>query len=262
MLQGEGEAKPYPSLRMVVAFGINPPLDEHLRALEEAGLFGNNAYGMSECLAYFALRPRNTAHAEAMYGGGVVVNPASGMRIRSTETGELCPPGAEGELEVNGPTLMLEYADNPEANAKAWTKDGWLRTGDLAYLREDGCLVYISRINDMLRLSGFLVSPAEIEAELEKDPAVAQAQVISINTERGVRAFGFVLPSGEGAVDEQALIARCRASLANYKCPIRVVTVADWPYAISPNTIKIQRVKLRDQAQALYDAERNAADKG
>ena len=263
MLEGEVERKPYPTLQMVVAFGINPPLDEHIRAFERAGIFANNAYGMSECLAYFALRPRpedgfEGPMAEAMYGGGLVINPASGMRIRNTETEELCPPGEEGELEVSGPTLMLEYADNPEANAKSWTVDGWLRTGDLAYLREDGCLVYISRINDMLRLSGFLVSPAEIEAELEKDPAVEQAQVISINTEKGVRAFGFVLPSGEGVVDEPALIARCRASLANYKCPVRVVTVEDWPYAISPNTIKIQRVKLRDQAQALYDVERSS----
>lgn len=192
MLEGEATQQPYPTLRMVVAFGINPPLEEHIRAFERAGIFGNNAYGMSECLAYFALRPRpehgfDGPMAEAMYGGGRVINPASGMRIRNTETGALCQPGEEGELEVSGPTLMLEYADNPDANAKAWTEDGWLRTGDLAYLREDGCLVYISRINDMLRLSGFLVSPAEIEAELEKDPAVEQAQVISINTEKGVR---------------------------------------------------------------------------
>ena len=255
MLEREAEAVPYPSLRTVVAFGINPPLDEHLQAFEKAGIFTNNAYGMSECLAYLTLRPRDVPMAEAMYGGGVPVNPASRLRIRNTETGALCPPGEEGELEVAGPTLMLEYADNPEANAKAWTADGWLRTGDLAYQRDDGCLVYISRINDMLRLSGFLVSPAEIEAELEKDPSVAQAQVISINTEKGVRAFGFVLPSGEGQVNEPALIARCRATLANYKCPIRIEQVDDWPYAVSPNTIKIQRVKLRDRAQALYDAE-------
>lgn len=259
MLEGESEQLPYPSLRMVVAFGVNPPLQDHLDAFERAGIFGNNAYGMSECLAYFALRPRDVPLAEAMYGGGVVISPNSGMRIRNVETGALCEAGQEGELEVSGPTLMLEYADNPEANAKAWTEDHWLRTGDLCSLRQDGCLVYISRINDMLRLSGFLVSPAEIEAELEKDPAVEQAQVISINTERGVRAFGFVLPSGEGAVDEARLIAHCRAQLANYKCPIRVVPVQEWPLAISPNTIKIQRVKLRDQAQALYDSERQSA---
>ena len=258
MLKGEDAQKPYPSLRMAVAFGINPPLQEHLDALEQAGIFGSNAYGMSECLAYFALRPRDVPMAEAMYGGGDVVNSASGMRIRNLGTGELCLPGEEGELEVNGPTLMLEYADNPQANAKTWTEDGWLRTGDLGYLREDGCLVYLSRINDMLRLSGFLVSPAEIEAELEKDAAVEQAQVISINTKRGVRAFGFVLLSGEGALNEAALIAHCRAQLANYKCPVRIVPIDEWPLAISPNTIKIQRVKLRDQAQALFDIEQNA----
>ena len=259
MLESEAEEKPYPSIRVLVAFGVNPPMEEHISAFEKAGLYGNNAYGMSECLAYFALRPRDVPHAEAMYGGGRVINPASGMRIRNLETGGLCAPGEEGELEVNGPTLMLEYGDNPEVNAKAWTEDGWLRTGDLAYLREDRTLVYVSRINDMLRLSGFLVSPAEIEAELEKDPAVEQAQVISINTERGVRAFGFVLPSGEGTFDEARLIAHCRQQLANYKCPIRIVPVQEWPLAISPNTIKIQRVKLRDHAQALYDSEHSPA---
>ena len=259
MLEQEASQQPYPSLRRVVAFGINPPLQDHLDAFERAGIFGNNAYGMSECLAYFSFPSRDRPMAEAMHGGGYVMNPASGMRIRNLETGELCAPGEEGELEVNGPTLMLEYADNPDANAKAWTEDGWLRTGDLGYLREDNCLMYLSRINDMLRLSGFLVAPAEIEAELEKDPSVEQAQVISINTERGVRAFGFVLLSGEGVFDEAALIAACRAQLANYKCPVRIVPIKEWPLAVSPNTIKIQRAQLRDQAQALYDSERQVA---
>ncbi len=259
MLEGEAAQRPYPSLRLVVAFGVNPPLAEHLAAFERAGIFANNAYGMSECLAYFALRPRDVPLAEAMHGGGFVINPASGMRIRNTDTGALCQPEEPGELEVCGPTLMLEYADNPDANAKAWTADGWLRTGDLGYLRADGCLVYISRINDMLRLSGFLVSPAEIEAELEKEPAVEKAQVISINTERGVRAFGFVELAAGASFDEAALIARCREQLANYKCPIRVVAIDEWPLAISPNTIKIQRVKLRDRAQALYDSTKQSA---
>jgi fatty-acyl-CoA synthase len=259
MLQGEAELQPYPSLRTTIAFGINPPLQSHLDAFARAGIFTSNAYGMSECLAYMALRPRNVPLAEAMYGGGEVVNPASGMRIRNTESGALCPAGEPGELEVNGPTLMLEYADNPAANAKAWTEDGWLRTGDLCSIREDGCLVYVSRLGDMLRLSGFLVSPAEIEAELEKEPGVEKAQVISINTERGVRAFGFVELKAGAAFDEAALIARCRQNLANYKCPARIVTVTEWPLAISPNTIKIQRVRLRDQAQAMYDTAQQSA---
>lgn len=259
MLQGEAQERPYPSLRVVISFGVNPPLQSHLAAFERAGIYANNAFGMSECLAYMALRPRDVPMAEAMFGGGFPVNPASGIRVRDQETGELCPPGVPGEIEVSGPTLMLEYADNPEANAKAWTDDGWLRTGDLGQMREDGCLVYLSRINDMLRLSGFLVSPAEIEAELEQEPGVEKAQVISINTERGVRAFGFVEMKPDAAFDEQALIARCRRNLANYKCPVRVVAVDEWPLAVSPNTIKIQRVKLRDQAQALHDASRQTA---
>lgn len=259
MLEGEAKQHPYPSLRIVISFGINPPLQSHLDAFERAGIYANNAFGMSECLAYMALRPRTVPLAEAMFGGGFPVNPASGMRVRDQETGELCPPGVPGEIEVSGPTLMLEYADNPEANAKAWTEDGWLRTGDLGQMREDGCLVYLSRINDMLRLSGFLVSPAEIEAELEQEPGVQKAQVISINTVRGVRAFGFVELKPGAAFDEQALIARCRQKLANYKCPVRIVAVDEWPLAVSPNTIKIQRVKLRDRAQALYDASRQSA---
>ncbi|MCA8927074.1 MAG: AMP-binding protein [Alphaproteobacteria bacterium] len=250
MLEGEAEQRPYPSLRLVIAFGVNPPLPSHREAFERAGIYANNAFGMSECLAYMALRPRDVPLAEAMFGGGFPVNPASGIRVRDQETGDLCPPGVPGEIEVSGPTLMLEYADNPEANARAWTEDGWLRTGDLGQMREDGCLVYLSRINDMLRLSGFLVSPAEIEAELEKEPGIAKAQVISINTARGVRAFGFVELKPDADFDEQALIARCRRNLANYKCPVRVVAVEEWPLAISPNTIKIQRVKLREWAEA------------
>jgi fatty-acyl-CoA synthase len=264
MLEAEADQRPYPSLDMVVAFGINPPLQSHMDAFAHAGMFTSSAYGMSECLAYFTLRPRPTPERnvpieEAMFGGGDVVSADSGMRIRNTETGDLCAAGESGELEVNGPTLMLEYADNPEANGKAWTEDGWLRTGDLCYLREDGCLVFLSRINDMLRLSGFLVSPAEIEAELEKEPGVEKAQVISINTDRGVRAFGFVEMTAGGVFDEASLIARCRQNLANYKCPVRAVVIDEWPLAISPNTIKIQRVKLREMAQEFYDQSQQTA---
>ena len=74
-----------------------------------------------------------------------------------------------------------------------------------------------------------------------------------------MRAFGFVELKPGTAFDEPALIDRCRRKLANYKCPVRIVAVEEWPLAVSPNTIKIQRVKLRDRAQALYDASGDAS---
>ena len=97
-------------------------------------------------------------------------------------------------------------------------------------------------------LGGFLASPAEIEAELQGDPSVDGAQVVSAAAASGTRAVGFVTLKPSGTFDEAALIARCKASLARFKVPERVFCLDAFPSTTGPNGTKVQRHRLRDMA--------------
>lgn len=259
MLAAREEERPFPSLCACPSFGANPPLARYLDLVERRGLPAINAYGMSECLALFALQPVDDPVEVRTMGGGFPLAPESGVRVRDPETGRPCAAGEAGEIEVSGPTLMLGYADDPAVNARAWTEDGWLRTGDLGTMEPDGRMTYLSRMGDMLRLAGFLVSPAEIEAELERDQSVLQAQVVGIHTARGQKAFAFVRLVPGAVLDEAGLRARCRARLADYKAPVRVAALDAFPVTESPNAVKIQRHRLRALAQETWDAEQVTA---
>ena len=104
-------------------------------------------------------------------GGGVPVSPLAHVRVRDPETGELLGPGQPGALEMAGPSLMVGYYGNEKATAAAMTADGYVRTGDLGQLDGRGGFTFLSRMGDVLRLSGFLVNPLEIEMHIQKVPA-------------------------------------------------------------------------------------------
>ena len=144
---------------------------------------------------------------------------------------------------------MLEYADNPDATAKAFTPDGFLRTGDLGRMREDGSFVYLARMGDVLRLAGFLTNPMDIEKELETDPAVLEAQVVQARVGTRDRAVAFVLLTGDTAFDEARCIQRCRERLADYKVPLRVIALDAFPVTESANAVKVRKTDLRKMAE-------------
>ena len=146
---------------------------------------------------------------------------------------------------------MVGYYGNEAATAQAMTADGYVRTGDLAQLDGRGGFTFLSRMGDVLRLSGFLVNPLEIETHIQKLPAIADCQTIAVPRPEGVRAVSFVILKPGATLDEAATIAHCRHGLANYKVPLRVFAVDDFPKTPSPNGFKIQRGKLREMAERL-----------
>ena len=152
---------------------------------------------------------------------------------------------------VKGPSLMAGYYQNPEATAAAFTADGFLHTGDLGYLEADGRFVFLTRMGDVLRLGGFLVSPAEIENHLQKHATVDGAQVVGVQTATAPRAVAFVTLKPGANFDEAALRDWCRSGLAGYKVPMRVVRLDEFPVTASANGMKILRTRLRDMAAAL-----------
>lgn len=145
--------------------------------------------------------------------------PDTDCRIVDPETGKVCSFGEVGELQVRGPQVMQGYWNLPEETEKA-LKDGWLLTGDMASMDEEGYVSIMDRKKDMIIASGFNIYPREVEEVLFEHPAIQEAAVIGVpDTYRGetVKAF-IVLKSGK-TVTEEELEAYCREKLAAYKVP-------------------------------------------
>lgn len=212
-------------------------------------------YGASEVQALMARQPADADAERRALGGGIPVSGEIDVRVRDQETGELLPQEESGELEIRGPNVMSGYVNNPQAEKETFTDDGYVRTGDLGYLTKDG-FVYLTRLGDTLRLSGFLVSPREIEAYLEGLPSIAAAQVVGASTERGTRPIAFVVMEEGHELDEAQVTNQCQEGMAKFKVPKRVIALEDFPKVDSANGPKVQRNKLRELAEeSLEDRE-------
>src|SRR5690606_9360387 len=153
-----------------------------------------------------------------------------------------------GEIEISTPSLMKGYLDNEEATAKAIDAQGYFRTGDLGHTTDDRSFIFHARRGDFLRLSGFLVNPLEIENFIENLDGVANCQVVGVAHEGKTVPVAFVIAEPGRPLQEQAIIASCKAQLAGFKVPLRVGIVDAFPVVESANSNKIQRGKLQEQA--------------
>jgi fatty-acyl-CoA synthase len=223
------------------------PLRADARGLKVVGL-----YGSSELQALLARQAHSLPVAQRMPGGGKPVSDKLRVRARDPETQIIQPHGTSGELEFFAPSAMVGYFENEEATAEAFTGDGWFKSGDFGHTTEDGGFVFVARLGDAMRLSGFLVSPVEIEDVLQAHPGVAAAQVVGADTGDGVRPVAFVIPKPGTAFDEAALIAHCKSQIAGFKVPARIVALDAFPVTPGANATKIQKSKLREIAQALF----------
>jgi acyl-CoA synthetase (AMP-forming)/AMP-acid ligase II len=144
--------------------------------------------------------------------------------------------GDVGEILVQSPTIMREYLDDPAATAEAIV-DGWLHTGDLGTIGEDGCLRIVGRSKDMFIVGGFNAYPAEIENALLRHPDVQQVAVIGVPDERlGEVGMAFVVPAG--SADGEAILKWCRDEMANYKVPRRIEFVDALPMNATGKVVK------------------------
>jgi fatty-acyl-CoA synthase len=150
---------------------------------------------------------------------------------------------------------MVGYFGDEAATRAALTPDGFFRSGDLGYTTGDGRFVFVARMGDALRLGGFLVSPAEIEAVLAEHPCVAAAQVVGARTKSGLEPAAFVILAQGAVFDEAALVAHCAARMAKYKVPVRVQAIDAFPVTPGANATKIQKHKLREMAERALGAD-------
>ena len=252
LLDARSAERPYPSVELVGQANLHPAHADIAVRAEARGIIATGLYGSSELQALFSRRdPREPAEMRGR-AGGVPASAVAKVRARDTETQQLCAPGQAGELEFFAPeSRFVEYFSNSEATAEAFTSDGWFKSGDLGIVEPGGGFTYLARIGDTLRLGGFLVSPAEIEAVVQEHPQVESCQVVGARTQDSVRPVAFVLRRGAAQLDEAAVIAHVSSRLAKYKVPVRVVAVDEFPITPSANGSKVQKTKLRDMADAL-----------
>lgn len=242
--------RPFPSVKWAGYAAFNAALAALPEQAEARSLLLCGLYGMSEVQALYSSRPSGAAVELRKLGGGVPTSPLGHVRVRDPESGMLLGAGHPGLLECAGPSLMVGYYGNDAATAETLTADGYVRTGDLAELDGDGGFTFLSRMGDVLRLSGFLVNPLEIESHIQAVAGISACQTIALPRPEGVRAVSFVILEAGATLDEAAVIAHCRRGLANYKVPVRVFALPEFPVTPSPNGPKIQRARLRDLAAA------------
>ena len=172
------------------------------------------------------------------------------MRVRDPDTGAEQPPGRSGELELKGPSAMAGYFGDEAATARAVTGDGWLRTGDLGHVLDDGSFIFETRMGDVLRLGGYLVAPTEIEAYIQRHPTIEACQIVGVAGADGLTPVAFVTLRAGASFYEAGLRRFCADGLARFKVPARIFALDAFPMTASANGSKVQRSKLREMAQA------------
>ncbi len=192
------------------------------------------------------------------------VQPHVELKIVDPDTGETCPPNVPGEICCRGYVVMKGYYKMPEETAKAIDKDGWLHSGDIGQVDEDGYYKITGRLKDMIIRGGENIYPREIEEFLMTNPRVEQCEVVGApDPKYGEIVCAFVIPAkGDTTLTDVDLREYCRNKIAFYKTPSHFFVVKQFPQTASG---KVQKFKLRDlakemlgiQDQKLFEDEKN-----
>jgi len=195
------------------------------------------AYGLSEASPNVVMS--DWRDAEALRVEGLAL-PLPGVEVRISP---------EREIQVRGWSVMQGYCNNPEATAKAFTEDGWLRTGDLGELTSDGRLRMSGRLKDVFRVGGENVAPAEVEEVLLAHPAVETAQVIGVPDARlGEVPCAYVTLKSGFEISEEELKNWTKEKIANFRVPRYLRIVDDFEAIGMTASGKVQKAKLKEHA--------------
>ena len=243
MLQVPGiESYDLKSLRFLVSGGSPCPIPI-IEGFSKFGVVFMQGYGMTETSPSALL----LRAADAVRKAGSVGKPFVHVEVKVVnEKGQEIQPGEVGEVLIRGKSVMKGYWKNPEATAEA-IQDGWMRSGDLARVDEDGYIYIVDRKKDMIISGGENIYPAEVEQVLYKHPEVLEAAVIGVPDPKwGESALALVVAKPGTSPAPENLIEHCRRNLAKYKCPKRVEVVKELPRTPAGKVLK--RV-LREQYQ-------------
>ncbi len=246
------DADPFPFLKNAGYAAFNPALINLVADAKTRNISLYGLWGMSEVQALVARQKPEDPTAARKLAGGWLTSPEAKIRITDPDTNQELPFGEKGELEICCPSQMKEYWGNPEATAKTITPDGYLKTGDFAIQLDERRFTFLSRMGDVLRLGGFLTDPVEIENCLTDHPEIEKAQVVGVETPSGTKAVAFLVLKQGSHLDVSTLAPYCKNRMAGYKVPAIFKTLEAFPTTVSANGEKVQRSKLRDDANALW----------
>ncbi|MDT8759406.1 AMP-binding protein [Sphingomonas psychrotolerans] len=236
-------ARDFSALRLTIAGGMATHADVAARWEALTGKPLVEGYGLTECAPVVCIRPVDFMTPDVMGYTGTVGLPLPSTEVRMRRAdGSWAGLGEPGELCVRGPQVMQGYWGHPEETSRVLSGDGWLATGDVGVMGEDGEVRLIDRIKDMILVSGFNVYPAEVEAVIATHPDVAEVAVVGVlDPVKGERIKAVIHP--RRSLSSEAVRAHCRSRLTGYKVP-SIVELRDTPLPKS-NVGKVLRRELR-----------------
>jgi acyl-CoA synthetase (AMP-forming)/AMP-acid ligase II len=210
---------------------LGAPLTEAVQARLNVRV--RQGYGMTEASPATHYTPPGADRA----GKVGPLMPNTEGRIVDIETGADLGPGQAGEVWVRGPQVMKGYLNNPEATARTVTADGWLRTGDIGVVDDDGYLEIVDRLKELIKVKGFQVAPAELEALLLKHPNIADAAVIPVKDDESGEVPKAIVVARE-PMSADAVMAFVAEHVAHYKQVRYVAFAATIPKSASGKILR------------------------
>jgi len=201
------------------------------------------AYGLTETSPAACINPLDLKEYNGSIGLPI---PSTYVQIW-TDDGQVLPTGEVGELCIKGPQVMKGYWNRPDETAKVLDANGWLRTGDIARMDENGYVYIVDRKKDMILVSGFNVYPNEIEDIVMAHPGVAEVAAVGVDDEHSGEVVKIFVVRKDPALTEEALREYCRENLTGYKRPKQIEFRDSLP---KTNVGKILRRELRDEDRA------------
>nr|AHM88424.1 4CL6 [Fraxinus mandshurica] len=200
-------------------------------------------YGLTESTAIGA--STDSLEESRRYGTAGMLSPSMEAKIVDPESGEALPVNCTGELWLRGPSIMKGYFSNEEATASTLDSEGWLRTGDLCYVDEDGFIFVVDRLKELIKYKGYQVPPAELEALLLTHPEIADAAVIPFPDEKvGQFPMAYVVRKTGSSISESAVMDFIAKQVAPYKRIRRVAFTASVPKNPSGKILRKDLIKL------------------
>ncbi|MGO1471215.1 MAG: long-chain-fatty-acid--CoA ligase [Flaviflexus sp.] len=199
-------------------------------------------YGMTEASPVALGNPFHESRRTGTIG---VPFPSTYMKVVDIENPSIeVAQGEEGELLLRGPQVFSGYWENEEETTKTLLPGGWLRTGDIVTVDEDGFATIVDRVKELIITGGFNVSPSEVEQVLQRHPAIEEAAVVGIEKDSGEEVVAAVVVAPGHTLDAEEIREFCRQYLARYKVPRRITVMKDMPKSMLG---KVLRKKVKEQ---------------
>jgi long-chain acyl-CoA synthetase len=203
------------------------------------GCFLAEGFGMTESSPVVTANPFDGTGKIGSIG---IPLPSTDVRI-ADDNGNILGPNQAGEIQVKGPQVMKGYYNRPEATAET-IKDGWLCTGDIGLMEDDGFFRIVDRKKDMILVSGFNVYPNEIEETLASHPKVLEVAAIGVPDDKSGEVVKVFVVKKDNSLNESEILNYCKENLTGYKIPKQIEFRAELP---KTNVGKILRRSLRDE---------------